>query len=87
MARPKTVRTRASSSDVSFDFELVAQPPSADVRVEVGRFGNASALFWRDATYRLQESTELNSTWSTLPGTSPLPVAPRDAQKFYRLTR
>lgn len=77
----------ASSSDVSFDFELVAQPPSADVRVEVGRFGNASALFWRDATYRLQESTELNSTWSTLPGTSPLPVAPRDAQKFYRLTR
>ncbi|MBK8001366.1 MAG: hypothetical protein IPK15_22340 [Verrucomicrobia bacterium] len=76
----------AGSSDISFDFELIAQPPSAGVRVEIGRFGNAAALFWRDATYRLQESSNLNSTWSTLPGTSPLPVA-TDAQRFYRLTK
>lgn len=76
----------AGSSDVSFDFELIAQPPSASVHVEIGRFGNAAALFWRDAAYRLQESSNLNSSWSTLPGTSPLPVS-TDAQKFYRLTK
>lgn len=77
----------AGSSDVSFDFELVAQPPSAAVRVEIGRFGNSTALFWRDTTYRLQESTNLNSTWSTLPGASPLPIAPADVQRFYRLAK
>ena len=77
-----------ASSDLSFDFELLGQPPSAAVRVEIGRFGNAAALFWRDNTYRLQQSSSLAPTnWSTLPGSSPLPVAPADAQRFYRLTK
>lgn len=77
-----------ASSDLSFDFELLGQPPSAAVRVEIGRFGNAAALFWRDTTYRLQQSSSLSPTnWSTLPGSSPLPVAPTDAQRFYRLTK
>ena len=77
-----------TSSDLSFDFELLGQPPSAAVRVEIGRFGNAAALFWRDNTYRLQQSSELSPTnWNTLPGSSPLPVAPAEAQRFYRLTK
>ncbi len=77
-----------ASSDLSFDLELLGQPPSAAVRVEIGRFGNAAALFWRDTTYRLQQSSSLSPTnWSTLPGSSPLPVAPADAQRFYRLTK
>ena len=78
----------AGSSDVSFDFELNALPPAQSVRVEIGRFGNAAALFWRDTTYRLQQSPDLNSpTWSTLPGISPLPVNPAETQRFYRLTK
>jgi len=77
-----------TSSDLSFDFELQGQPPSAAVRVEIGRFGNAAALFWRDTTYRLQQSSELSpSNWSTLPGSSPLPFNPAEAQRFYRLTK
>lgn len=76
-----------ASSDLSFDFELTGQSTAPTVRVEIGRFGNTAALFWRDATYRLQESTNLNSTWSTLPGTSPLPATPAETQRFYRLAK
>lgn len=77
----------AGSSDISFDFELIAQPPSSAARVEIGRFGNSTTLFWRDGSYRLQESTNLNSAWSTLPGASPMPVAPGEELRFYRLAK
>jgi hypothetical protein len=77
-----------TSSDISFDFELTGQPPTSGVRVEIGRFGNEAALYWRDNTYRLQQSTAVNSnTWSILPGASPVPVNPSEAQRFYRLIR
>ncbi len=77
-----------TSSDLSFDFELLGQPPATAARVEMGRFGNAAALFWRDGTYRLQQSASLSPTnWLSLPGSSPLPVSPTDQQRFYRLTK
>ena len=77
-----------TSSDLSFDFELIAQPFSGAVRIEIGRFGNAAALYWRDPAYRLQQTPSLAPTnWSTLPGGSPVPVSPAAPQNFYRLTR
>ena len=77
-----------TSSDLSFDFELLGQPPATAALVEIGRFGNTAALFWRDGTYRLQQSASLSPTnWTSLPGTSPLPVSPTDQQRFYRLTK
>jgi hypothetical protein len=81
-----------NSSDISFDFELIGQPPASVVRLEIGRFlsefGDEAALYWRDSTYRLQQSSAVNSnSWSILPGTSPLPVNPSEAQQFYRLVR
>jgi len=77
-----------SSSDLSFDFELTGLPSGSGVRVEIGRFGNDAALFWRDGTYRLQQSGDLNlNGWSILPGTSPVPVSPAEAQRFYRLVK
>jgi len=77
-----------NSSDVSFDFEFNGLPPNQQVRVEIGRFGNAAALFWRDGTYRVQQSSELSTpNWTALPGTSPLPLLPAEALKFYRLVK
>jgi hypothetical protein len=67
----------AGSSDVSFDFELLALPPAQAVRVEIGRFA-----------YRLQQSSDLGTPgWTNLPGSSPVPVSPSEAQRFFRLTR
>jgi hypothetical protein len=78
-----------ASSDLSFDFELAGQPPAPVVRVEIARFGRTSAaIFWRDGTYSLQQATNLNSPiWTTIPVTSPWPVLPVEARRFYRLTR
>lgn len=77
-----------TSSDLSFDFELIGQPLSGTVRLEIARFGDATALYWREPAYRLQQTPGLAPTnWTTLPGSSPLPLLPEAPQYFYRLTR
>lgn len=78
-----------TSSDLSFDFELIGQPLSSSVRIEISRFGNTAALFWRDSAYRLQQSSDLGTpaAWTNMSGSSPVPVTPAEAQRFFRLTR
>ena len=77
-----------ASSDVSFDFELLGQPPGAGVRVQIGRFGEEAALYWSDSTYRLQRAIELPSAnWTNVPGSSPVPIDPAGPKQFYRLAK
>jgi hypothetical protein len=76
------------SSDISFDFELTAQPTGAGVQVQIGRFGDEAALYWSDSTFRLQRAGELPSaSWTNVPGNSPIPITPSGPKQFYRLVK
>jgi hypothetical protein len=77
-----------TSSDVSFDFELLGQPLGGGVRVQIGRFGDEAALYWSDSTFRLQRAGELPSAnWTNVPGGSPVPITPAGPKQFYRLAK
>lgn len=77
-----------NSSDISFDFELIGQTSSSGARVQIGRYGNDAALYWSDGTFRLQRAAELPSTtWTNVPGGSPVPIAPSGSKQFYRLVK
>ena len=83
-----------TSSDVSFDFELVGQAASGGSRIELGRFGDEAVLFWRDPSFRLQEAPRLPApSWTNRGESSPVPVpltppgAGAEAQRAYRLVK
>jgi len=78
-----------TSSDVSFDFELVANLPAPPPRVHIARFGEELILYWDSPSYRLQGSEQLGpgANWTTVPGASPIGVLPGGSAKFFRLIR
>ena len=75
-----------SSSDISFDLELIGLPAA---HLSVGRFGNQLVFDWSDASYLLEEADEVTGPWG--PGStgvsSPVSVTPSQARKFYRLRK
>lgn len=79
-----------TSSDISFNFELVAHPivPATLLLLESGDEIN---LLWQgDSGIILQSSTTLDADWADVPGaTSPLRLTPGepDPWKFFRLAR
>ena len=76
------------SSDVSFNFELIAGPALPPPTLYAARFGNELVIYWSAPGYRLEQSDELAPTanWSAVPGaTSPLAFVPANARTFYRL--
>ncbi|MBN2508582.1 MAG: hypothetical protein JXQ71_18040 [Verrucomicrobia bacterium] len=77
-----------TSSDLSFDFELVGTPvpPSSDQEVYVGRFGDEVVFGWTDAAYVLEEADTVDGAWTVVGQGSPLVIpSPGPGQKFYRL--
>ena len=80
----------ASSSDVSFDLELIAGPAQPPPTMYAARFGSELVLYWSAPGYVLKHSDSIAPTanWSAVPGAaSPLVFVPADARKFYRLER
>ena len=62
--------------------------PPTPVRVGIGRFGDGAAVYWGDASFRLQQSSELpSSNWTPVPGVSPVPIHLSDPRQFYRLIK
>jgi hypothetical protein len=72
----------ASSSDMSFDLELIGVPLPTLYSV---RFGNALVFYWSDPAYHLVASDTLPGSWQPIPGASPVAVPITAAQKFFRL--
>jgi len=78
----------ATSSDVSFDFELVgnpAPPPAPPQNVYLANFGGQMAIGWGDATFFLQRSDKVAGPWTNVPIRSPFLIAPNGQQEFYRI--
>jgi hypothetical protein len=75
----------AGSSDVSFDFELIAVPLP---RVHLMRLGLEQMLFWDDPAYSLQSATDVTGPWLLVNGaSSPYQLIPSENVRFYRLRR
>jgi hypothetical protein len=72
-----------SSSDCTFDFELLGNPAP---RLEFLPFGDELLLYWNDVTFTLEKASSLPGTWTPVSGTSPIAVSP-DSTTFYRLRR
>jgi hypothetical protein len=77
-----------TSSDVSFDFELIGVPPAAPARVEIGRAGPGTVVYWADPSFRLETSTSFpGGGWTPVGSPSPVPVEPSDPTRLYRLSK
>lgn len=72
-----------TSSDLSFDFELLGNPAP---RLEFIRFGDRLLLYWSDPTFGLEQADSLPGTWTQVGLASPAPVSP-SGTTFYRLRR
>jgi hypothetical protein len=75
-----------TSSDISFDFELIGNPAPASPRLEALRFADGLLLYWNDPTFALEQSSQLPGSWTTVVGSSPVFVTPI-ATTFYRLRK
>jgi len=79
----------ATSSDISFDFELtgINAPPLIPQSVYFGRFDSRLAIGWGDMSYRLFQATNLSGPW-TLAGTnSPVLLLPTEPHRYFRLEK
>jgi hypothetical protein len=80
----------ATSSDLSFNVELVgnpAPPSSASQEVYVANFDGQLTLGWGDPSFRLQRSDKVIGPWTNSPASSPFLIVPSGQQEFYRLTK
>jgi hypothetical protein len=81
----------ATSSDVSFDFELVgigATPPPPPQNIFVGEFGGQTIIAWGDPTFVLEHSSALlpaGTVWTPVGAASPVVMDTSGARGFYRL--
>jgi hypothetical protein len=79
-----------TSSDVSFDFELIGNPvlsSTASQSVRAGLFDAQLTLGWGDSTYVLEQANTVTGIWSQVTGPSPVAVPLTNSQMFYRLRR
>ncbi|HEY5914313.1 MAG TPA: hypothetical protein VJA21_27300 [Verrucomicrobiae bacterium] len=79
-----------TSSDVSFDFELVANPVPAATptqHLQAGVFQGGLTLGWGDSAYVLEQANAVTGAWSQVTSPSPITVSPTNAQMFFRLRR
>jgi hypothetical protein len=79
-----------TSSDVSFDLELIGNLAPGPPRLNIARFGSEIVLYWADASYRLEASDALgaDANWTSVNGAaSPVTVTPAAARQFYRLKK
>lgn len=78
-------QTQANSSDVSFDFELLANPLPGPQRVYLESFGGEMVIAWRHPGFILEETDDLTGSWTPAATNSPLIETYEANQKFYRL--
>lgn len=72
-----------TSSDFSFDLELVGKPFP---RLQLLRSDNELLLLWADTATVLEQADAMTGPWSTVTGAgSPIAVAPAQNRKFYRV--
>ena len=82
----------ASSSDISFDFELMGNPvppPPAPQHVYFGQFDGQLAIAWGDPTFILEQADALTGPWTPAATTSPYLTTPNRLilSRFFRLKR
>jgi hypothetical protein len=79
-----------TSSDLSFDFELIANPApptTASPTLRAGLFDSHLSLGWGDSAYALEQANMLTGIWTQVTAPSPVVVDPTNSQVFYRLRR
>lgn len=75
----------AGSSDLSFNLLLVGQPAPL---LRATQFDADFVLYWSDPAYQLESTATLPGGWTPVTGaTSPWPIAPSEAKRFYRLRK
>lgn len=83
-------QANATSSDVSLDFELIANRAQQPVFLLVEE-DEGFTLLWQGDGWELQTSDDLAGEWTTMSGAvSPMPVKPAESAKtrrFFRLAR
>jgi len=80
----------ATSSDVSFDFELIGNPvppPIPPQHVYFGIFDGKLTLAWSNPSFILEEADQVTGPWGTAGSTSPVIVGFANTQKFFRLKK
>jgi hypothetical protein len=79
-----------TSSDISFDFELIANPlPAAtsSQHLRASVFDGRLTLGWGDSAYVLEQATAVTGAWSQVTGASPILISSTNSQMFFRLRR
>jgi hypothetical protein len=83
-----------TSSDVSFNFELVGlgAPPPVPQNVYLGTFGTQTVIAWGDQGFVLEQTSELrtaNTVWTPVGLGSPVALTPDPGtpQRFFRLRK
>jgi len=74
----------ASSSDLSLNLELMGNPLP---RLDLLRFGSDWLLVWSDASFSLEQATQITGPWTRLSTKSPAPLTLEAATRFYRLAK
>ena len=76
-----------SSSDASFDFALVGNPPDPAPRMTLVRFGPQMAVNWSGSGFWLEQATQVTGPWTPMTDTAPATVNISAAQQFFRLRK
>jgi hypothetical protein len=77
-----------TSSDISFDLELVATPAATPDRLAWKQVGGDTVLYWPDPAWQLESAPTIDGPWSSLADEpSPMPLRAADQAQFYRLAR
>ena len=77
-----------TSSDVSFDLQLVGAPAAMPPPLYFGRFGTDLVLYWADSSFLLESTDTLPGGWSPVAGAaSPWAILPTETKRFYRLKK
>ena len=75
----------ATSSDLSFDLELIGILAPPDPEIYMLSFGADVLLYWADPAYELEEADEMGGPWSSTSSASPVEVQPDRPHQFFRL--
>ncbi|MEW6160966.1 MAG: hypothetical protein AB1813_26350, partial [Verrucomicrobiota bacterium] len=75
-----------TSSDVSFDLELVAHKPAPLPKLRTARFGDALVLYWRDAGMILEQAAHVTGPWTSVDAGNPMTIQlTSPGSHFFRL--
>jgi len=71
-----------TSSDISFDLELIGAPSP---ELKMVNFGSDFLLYWLDPMFQLESSDTVSGAWNPAGPTSPVEVSPTQPSQFFRL--